>query len=170
MRETSRNRKCDAISDGGIPDAGDGGPVLVWLDQSGQDNNAIGVGSPAIDSTALNGHPAVHFNGTTDYLLVADKPSLQWGTGDFTLAVVVQHTTPNDAGTKYGAFYSKQDPGDYPYYAANASAVGYPARIGGTPAGQDIKGEIAEIIAVEGPLSDADIQQLESYLKTKYGL
>jgi hypothetical protein len=221
----------------------------------------VGGGSPSIDPTAVNGHPAVHFNGTSDYLLVADKPSLQWGTSDFTVAVVVQHTT---ATPNYGALYSKQDPGTFPYYgvgfwgnsvvtgagtglmgeisdktggifdstmmglnsgapfvailhraalasdagpvadaasdaaadaavaasaslgllvngvdagaasgpgyAVNVSAVGFPARIGGTPANQDIKGDIAEVIAVQGSLSDEDIQQLESYLKTKYGL
>jgi hypothetical protein len=56
------------------------------MDRSGNGNNAVGYG-PAIDPTALDGQPAVHFNGT-DYLLLQDSTSLNWGTNDFLLAVL----------------------------------------------------------------------------------
>ncbi len=55
-------------------------------------------------------------------------------------------------------------------YAVDVSAPGYIARIGGTQGGQDLQGDIAEVIAVQGPLSDQDLQELQTYLMTKYGL
>jgi hypothetical protein len=238
-------------------DAGDAGPSVLWLDQSGHGNNASGFGSPAISGAALHGKQAVHFGGATDYLLVSDSASLQWGTGDFVVALVVQHTTfQNDAGTVYGTLYSKQIADVSPFggvglfantpsrtsailaqlstaaqltsdtagynngtpfvvlmhrsvsaadagspadagidaaaasvgslgivingldagansgvgYARDVSAVGYAARIGGTQYGQDMTGDIAEVIGVQGAVSDADLQKLEAYLKAKYGL
>jgi len=243
------------VTDGGV-DAGDGGPALQWLDQSGHDNNAIGYGSPAVHPTALGGQPAVHFGGT-DYLLVQDSASLDWGTGDFVLAIVVQHTTSTDAGTPYGTLYSKQIYDTAPFtgvglfantptrtsaileqlnefastevtsggtgynngspfivvvhrsvtlpdggvdagdggdaagptgtmnmlidaldagfatgagYAANVNSTGYPARIGGTQYGQNLTGDIAEVIAIQGTVSDANLQNLQNYLMGKYGL
>ncbi len=252
------------LADAGV-DGGDAGPPLLWIDQSGHGNNASGMGSPAISPAALHGKPAVHFNGTTDYLLVSDSPTLQWGTGDFVVALVVQHTTfANDAGSVYGTLYSKQIADVSPYggvglfantpsrtsailaqlstaaattsgsagynngspfvvvmhrsidapdagspvdaggdaaldaasdasvpavaslgilidglsagtnsgaaYARDVSAVGYAARIGGTQYGQDMTGDIAEVIGIQGAVSDDDLAKLEAYLKTKYGL
>jgi hypothetical protein len=238
-------------------DGGEGGAPIQWLDRSGYGNNAIGSGTPTIRATALDGQPAVHFGGT-DYLLVQDSTSLDWGTQDFVLAVVVQHTTYEDGGgPAYGTLYSKQFYDVSPYdgvglfgntggtgaileqlnqygttevtsggsdyndgvpfvvlihragiasdggteadagdaapppatasmnmlinavdagfasgagYAENVSTVGYPARIGGTMAGQNLTGDIAEIIAVQGAVSDGDLQSLQAYLMNKYGL
>jgi hypothetical protein len=258
------------LSDAGVAsDAGDAGEPLVWLDQSGHGNNATGVGSTAVHATALDGQPAVHFNGTTDYLLVPDSPTLQWGTGDFVLAIVVQHSTPADGGTTpYGTLYSKQVSDVSPYngvglfantpsrstallaqlnalstgefttgtsgynddvpfvvvmhrtiaeaadagatasdagdagdaavadaaaappvgtltllidgvdagsgtgtgFAGNVSATGYPLRIGGTPGTQDLAGDIAEVIGIQGSISDADLSSLQEYLQHRYGL
>jgi len=248
------------MTDGGS-DAGDGGPGVLWMDRSGNGNNAVGYG-PAIEPAALDGQPAVHFNGT-DYLLLQDSTSLNWGTNDFLLAVVVQHTTYVDAGgSTYGALYSKQIYNDPPYqgvglfanlpggssnileqlneygstevtsggsgyndgapvlvvihrssivlavdggtdagdagasdaapatlgtmamlinamdagyatgsgYAENVDSPDFPARIGGTQAGQDIVGDIAEVLAVDGTVSPSDLQNLQTYLMNKYGL
>jgi hypothetical protein len=244
-------------------DAGDGGPGVVWMDRSGNGNNAVGYG-PAIGPTALDGQPAVHFDGT-DYLLLQDSTSLNWGTNDFLLAVVVQHTTyesPDAGGSTYGALYSKQIYDTAPYqgvglfanrpggasnileqlneygttevtsagsgyndgtpflvvihrssivlavdggadagdagasdaapattgtmamlinavdagyatgsgYAENVDSTDYPARIGGTQAGQNIVGDIAEVVAVDGTISASDLQNLQTYLVNKYGL
>src|SRR5262249_52899294 len=55
-------------------------------------------------------------------------------------------------------------------YAVNVSAPGRPLCLGGTPAKQDIVGDIAEVVAVNGATPDADVTALEGYLKTKYGL
>jgi len=38
------------------------------------------------------------------------------------------------------------------------------------PGFQSLKGAIAEIVAIKGPITDADLATLESYLMTKYGL
>jgi hypothetical protein len=248
--------------DGGVDggDAGaDAGPPVQWLDQSGNGNNALGYG-PAIHPTALDGQPAVHFGGS-DYLLVQDSTTLDWGTNDFVLAVVVQHTTFEDGGGfSYGTLYSKQIYDTAPYvgvglfanipggtssileqldefgptevtsggtgyndgtpfvvvihragnpsdggveggtdggdaatapttasmsmlinavdagfasgtgYAENVDSVGYPARIGGTQGGQNLNGDIAEVIAIEGPVSAGDLANLQAYLISKYGL
>jgi hypothetical protein len=253
-------------SDAGDAGVADAGPTLVWLDQSGHGNNATGYGSPSINATAIDGQPAVHFNGTTDYLLLQDSPSLQWNTGDFVLALVVRNGKPTDAGVPYGTLYSKQIADVSPYdgvglfantpnrtsallaqlnanaaselttsstgynddtpflvvlhralvplapldggsvadagdaggvgdagvppvasldllingadagsstgtgYAGNVSAAGYVARIGGTQGGQDLEGDIAEVIGVQGSVSDADLASLQEYLRSKYGL
>jgi hypothetical protein len=248
--------------DGGVDggDAGsDAGPPLQWLDQSGLGNNALGYG-PAIRATALDGQPAVHFDGT-DYLLLQDSTSLNWATQDFALAVVVQHTTYEDGGgSSYGTLYSKQIYDTAPYtgvglfanvpggtskileqlnqygtsevtsgssgyndgtpfvvlihraaivadggadastdagdaaavpamasmsmlinaadagfatgtgYALDTDSLGYPARIGGTQAGQNLTGDIAEVIAVQGTVSASDLENLQAYLMNKYGL
>jgi hypothetical protein len=55
-------------------------------------------------------------------------------------------------------------------YARDVSAVGYAARIGGTQYGQDTTGDIAEVIGIQGAVSDDDLAKLEAYLKAKYGL
>jgi hypothetical protein len=55
-------------------------------------------------------------------------------------------------------------------YAIDVSATGFPASIGGTPANQDVLGDVAEVVAIEGAVSDSDIGGLEGYFKTKYQL
>jgi hypothetical protein len=42
--------------------------------------------------------------------------------------------------------------------------------IGGRPTGSPMSGRVAEVIGIKGTLSDADVDALEAYLKTKYGL
>jgi hypothetical protein len=235
----------------------DGGSVAKWTDQSGSGNNALppeaGTGTaPAVALNGIGGSPAVHFNGTTDYLVVPDSPSLQFGTGEFIVVVVARHVTPTDGGTwGYGMLYSKQETA-FPYagpalvantetrtgailaqleypnvrttttkttyndgqpfvvamhrvliaaadagdagdaavpailgvrvngadagststlaHGRNVSAAARPLYIGGTPAAQDIVGDIAEVVAIKAAIRPADLTLLESYLKAKYGM
>lgn len=55
-------------------------------------------------------------------------------------------------------------------YAIDVSAVGFPLNIGGTPGQQDVLGVIAEVVAASGPVGTGDVDDLEAYLKGKYGL
>lgn len=57
----------------------------------------------------------------------------------------------------------------------DVNATGFPMYIGGQPSGatavyQALDGDIAEIVLVKGSVSTADLTDLETYLKTKYGL
>jgi hypothetical protein len=59
--------------------------------------------------------------------------------------------------------------------ATDVSATGNPAYIGGHPQNttsviQPLDGDIAEVVAVHGSLTTAQLSALETYLKTKYGL
>ncbi len=86
-----------------------GGSVSAWTDQSGNDNSAS-QGNPAHQpghqANALNGQPAVQFDGTDDYLGVADDAALDL-VGDQTLFVVAQ---TSDVEAMYMAKYSPSSP------------------------------------------------------------
>ena len=227
----------------GLSHVDGGGGGLTWADQSGQHNDATSMGTPAIHSRAIGGNPAVHFDGSS-YLVVADRASLQFSTGDAFIALVAAQTTPTTGFFGYGVFYAKQVADRAPYlgitlvansnvapavgaiwsqvalqaggyvetseadfnggqpicvtvhrstvangatlavrvngsmvaantgpgYAVDLSAIGYPAFIGGTPPGQNLLGDIAEVIAVGGPVSDLDVAGIEAYLIQKYSL
>jgi len=222
--------------------------VTTWTDQSGQNNHAtqtVGERQPTQVVNALHGHTVVRFDGVQHALHVAEAPSLQWGTGDFTIEMVVSYTnqTTGSIGSPYGLFLSKQNQtgpnytgfgfwGNYQLptidsvlalqlQATNGQDVrstmnglnnGVPRvfgarRFGGTniqvringalagekvinavnvdtsgtflfiggqekPTGviQMLKGDIAELVAVGGPVTTSQLADLESYLKTKYGL
>jgi hypothetical protein len=213
------------------------GGAPLWIDQSGQRNDAVAVGAPVIRPDAIGGRPAVHFNGAPDYLAVQDSSSLQFSTGDFVVALVAAHTTPTTGMWGYGLFYSKQEqdppfPGpalvantvnrtgqieaqvaldtpsliltagaDYnkgqplfltmhrsgatldlrvngadagsvtgPGAALDVSAAGQPLYLGGSPKAQGMVGDLAEVVAIKGAVSDADIGALEAYFRAKYGL
>jgi hypothetical protein len=224
----------------------DSGIVVHWADQSGHGNDAllppIAGGTPVLAAAAFGGKPAVRFNGTTDYLVVNDDVSLQFGTGDFAVAVATRHTTSPDVGWGVGFFYAKPAAGSIlsngPMLYGNtvehtteavaqlagqqvvvktaqsglndgapmvlvmrraahpggpvatlsirlngaeagsmtgmgfmldASAIGQPLYIGGSPDMHNIMGDIAEVIAVKGPSSVEHISAIEMYLMTKYG-
>jgi hypothetical protein len=57
-----------------------------------------------------------------------------------------------------------------PGYSLDVSAFGYPLRIGGSGRQQDVTGVLAEVLAVKGTLSDADLARLDAYVKAKYGI
>jgi hypothetical protein len=59
--------------------------------------------------------------------------------------------------------------------AIDISATGFPLFMGAqittsNAVVQALKGDIAEVVAVHGAITTADLMQLESYLRTKYGL
>lgn len=57
------------------------------------------------------------------------------------------------------------------YDASAFSAPGLPAYIGGRPAAfQALVGDIAEIVAIKGAVSDSEQANVESFLKTRHGL
>jgi hypothetical protein len=88
--------------------------VVAWADQSGNNNHAA-MGSaqyqPALVASSIGGKPAIHFAGGT-HLTVADSATLQWGTGDFYVAIVLKHST---ASSTYGMVFSKQNPSVGPF-------------------------------------------------------
>jgi hypothetical protein len=204
------------------------------------------MGAPSIRSNAIGGRPAVHFNGAPDgapdYMVVQDRSSLQFSTGDFLIALVAAHTTSTAGTWGYGLLYSKEDkaapfPGaalvantwsrtgqieaqvalsapsvittmaDYndgqPFYLAlhrfgesgggatatldlrvngkdagstngpgaalDVSATGQPLFLGGSGNGQCIVGDLAEVVAIKGSVTDAEIDALEAYFRAKYG-
>jgi len=84
------------------------GTVTAWADQSGNNNNATQntpSSEPTQDATGINGLPAIHFAGGT-HLTIADSTSLQWGTGDFYIAVVMAE---NNASNTAGVVFAKQE-------------------------------------------------------------
>jgi hypothetical protein len=88
------------------------GSITAWSDQSSQGNDAAGGTSTAtLASSSINSLPAAHFVGSnTQYLSIADATSLQFGTGDYYLAVVAKFdnsTTSQDPATAIGALYTK---------------------------------------------------------------
>jgi hypothetical protein len=101
----------------------DAGPqkVTKWADQTSHKNDANGLlqnfgRDPSVKANAINKLPAVHFdqgapNAQGQMLNVLDNTdtSLQWGTGDFFLAVVgdFDNNTSNGQNEGVGLFYSK---------------------------------------------------------------
>jgi hypothetical protein len=76
-----------------------GGAVSAWADQTGHHNDAAQATAalqPTYSAAAVHGLPAVHFDNVAsgasagDEVVIADATSLQWGTGDFYVAVVAR--------------------------------------------------------------------------------
>jgi hypothetical protein len=67
------------------------GNITSWADQSGQANNAAQsdtTKAPTFVDNVLNGKPVIRFDGSNDYLEVADAPSIEI-TGDITSFAVI---------------------------------------------------------------------------------
>jgi hypothetical protein len=92
-----------------------GGGVASWSDLSPHHNDASQPTpslQPTWAATGINGLPVVHFyrdaggssnsTGAGQMLTVADAPSLQWGTGDFYVAVVARSDNNLDGGSERG--------------------------------------------------------------------
>lgn len=124
-------------------DQGVQGPVdgiTGWKDQSTYANDAVTQGASPIKATtsAINGHPTVHFDGSSSYLAVADSPSLQLGTDDVSAFAVVAHASPLSSASrmifsKQGAAYPYVGFGMYMNYA-NTYGIGALLQYGGPDA------------------------------------
>jgi hypothetical protein len=133
--------KADA---GALTDAAGG--VTSWADQSGKGNHATQSDSskaPDLILNALNGKPVLRFNGTNDYLDVADAPSIRI-TGDISSFVVVRF----DDFAGYQAIWSKATgnlPAPTDWYLFNGTGVpiayrgdGTYSNLGSVPANQPV--------------------------------
>ena len=92
--------------DGASPDANS--KISTWSDKSGNANDAkqpTPAKAPALASTMINGHKAVHFAGSV--LVIADKASLQWKKS-FVVEAIVRHTKASSVET--GMLYYKPAP------------------------------------------------------------
>jgi hypothetical protein len=78
------------------------GLVGMWNDLSSNANDATNTtGGPQVETAAVNGHDAVHFNARDVTLSITDAASLQFGTDQFAIAAVAR------ASTGGGYFFSK---------------------------------------------------------------
>jgi hypothetical protein len=105
-----------------IPDAGASPTVTVWADQSSHHNDAKGltaalIRNPTVKANAIHSLAALHFNkeGASptvgNMLTIANNAdnSLQWGTGDFYVAIVgdFDNDPGGAANETVGNFFSK---------------------------------------------------------------
>jgi len=70
-----------------------GDKVAVWSDLSTAANHAqqsVDAYRPTYTASAVNGLPAVTFDGLQSHLQLDDTPTLRWGTGDFAILVVAR--------------------------------------------------------------------------------
>jgi hypothetical protein len=84
--------------------------VSVWRDRSGHGNDAsqpLASERPMLVTGALNGHAVVRFDGNSNFLSIPDAPSLRWGTGDYTVEVVLSFTNDPNVGWGYGMVFAK---------------------------------------------------------------
>ncbi len=86
-------------ADAGVTSSG--GSVSQWADQSPAGNNAVQATSgdqPTLTTNAMNGEPALTFNGSTSYLSIPDNPTLRPST--MTVLAVASRSGGN------GGYYS----------------------------------------------------------------
>jgi hypothetical protein len=97
--------------------------ITGWADQSSQKNDATGgTPTPTLASSSINALPAAHFVATSaQYVTIADAASLQFGTGDFFIAVVAKFdNNPNGTiQTAIGTLYTKLGTGSGLLFFAN---------------------------------------------------
>jgi hypothetical protein len=112
-----------------------GGGVVKWADQTAYHNDATAVPGqePTLVASAIHGLPALHFDngvasGTGNQLTIADSSSLQFGTGDFYVAVVTSFVNDLADGPEAGVglLYGKTTVGSSafaPFLSANIPAA-----------------------------------------------
>ena len=70
-------------------------PVATWSDRSGNGNDATqatATNRPLYKTNIVNGKPVVRFDGVDNYLTFGDLAALDFGTGGFSLYIVIQST------------------------------------------------------------------------------
>lgn len=107
------------------------GVVNQWADQSGAGNTAVPAAAhPTLVTSSINGNPAVHFEAN-QLVSIADQTSLQFGAGDFTLALVFKENMPS---ANAGILLQKFAGGTGPVITFNVPAGGkITAQIDATP-------------------------------------
>lgn len=72
--------------------------ISMWTDLSGQHNDATQTNAalrPMLATKGSNGHPTIRFDrARRTALSIKDSPSMQWGTGAFTVVLVAANRTP----------------------------------------------------------------------------
>ena len=114
----------DAADAGSITDSS--GSVTEWGDKSGNGNNAtVQDGSPTTGTRTIGGLNALDFVPGQN-LQVLDTPSLQFGTGDFTIASVYLSDNVNRGPTSQNTILSKDFTNweEYIYQGGNSSYIG----------------------------------------------
>lgn len=112
------------------------GAVSAWVDQSGKGNDAAQTDatlSPTVVTNALNAKPVLRFDGTDDYLEVADSDSLSSGP-DITSFFVIKF----DDFATFRAVWAKTSanlPGATDYYAVPGTGIPRLYRGNGTSSG-----------------------------------
>jgi hypothetical protein len=116
-----------------------GSSITAWTDQSSQGNSATGgTATPTLVSSSINSLPAAHFvSSSQQYVSIADATSLEWGTGDYYIAIVTKFDNdPTDGFSDgIGALYTKLGIGsgllffanDYNYALAEDGGNGFSA-------------------------------------------
>jgi hypothetical protein len=90
-------------ADGGVPQ---------WKDLSGNGNDALQTTAgyqPAYTTNGIGGLPSATFNGPISFLLISDTPTMQWGTGDFSMFAVIRGAPGTIAN--FAMIYQKTGPG-----------------------------------------------------------
>jgi hypothetical protein len=217
-------------ADAGIT-TGPGDTVVQWTDQTPQGNNAAALDefvAPVVVANAVNGLPAIRFDGLDDYLEVPDSDSLSF-TGDLTTFFIVKmddFTTYRSVWAKTSNnlpaptdFYTLPGSGIPQVYRGDGAAIATavqgarPLRAGqfdlvgfsttgatlthflnGAPNGTGtattttadldrplyigtrddsvtrLSGDLAELLVYDTTLSPADLQSVQTYLASRYGL
>ena len=90
-------------ADAGITKGASGTTISAWTDQSPNKQQATQGFSPdyepTFEASAVNGLPAVHFDGVNDFMSIPNSPGLQPQSGDWTVFFVAKR-----AGTSLGDF------------------------------------------------------------------
>jgi len=97
-------------ADMGVTASGD--KVSAWADQSGNGNHASQASAdcqPAYVTNAYSSLPVVRFDGSNDYLSIANDASLNAGTNAFSIFALYRYTSNSVPGVVYGKYSS------YPY-------------------------------------------------------
>jgi hypothetical protein len=99
-----------------------GGNVSQWTDQSPFGNNAVqasGGNQPTLTSNAINGEPALTFNGSSSYLSIPDNPTLR----PSTMTVIAVASSAGTSGYTHilGKPYYSSSSWNAPYLAYELS-------------------------------------------------
>ena len=131
------------------------GGIERWKDQSAAGNDAFAVvdagWEPSLAASSINALPAVHFHSTMNqHLIISDRPSLQWGTGDYYLALAARFSTSTTGLLE--ALYFK----GFITIGGDAGSSYWMFAVNGLDAGSIVSG--LSSIEVNGALSDLYVQ------------